>query len=428
MTQTLTAGLDALTGWRRELARCLDEIGGFLAERGLIDAPAQTQLRVFRNRVGAEKLIGAFVGALGRSRPVVLNKIDAWLDPLAVPGQADAQFDSQCRDAAHPPGAPLPQRRQVLEGLVLDSARQLEQQVERRLGGQRRQLAEQLVELRGLRGKSGARVAGLLQRADLETLAFEQCSARLVALRLVHARMLNDALAPLACARLRDELERMQAQIRASPLNLGARKAFGALCLRLRGALEEAHQHSDEIGAMLGASFARLNADFGFSLALTPAAPFRRCTDELDLIERNYLKFLGLGHALRLVQPKFKAQFQRLLMSRLGTVFAAASADLESWSRAHSAQLDAQLHECSSTFRQRRESLQRMQTAAGDLDQRLGEIEAHDARLKGDAGRTQALFAALRDQASAALPTSPSALGPPARRATDEAPGRRKDD
>ena len=410
----------------------------------------QTDLGVWRDHLGA----------LGLSRFVVLNKIDALLDPLAAPGQVDAQIDTQCRDAANVLGIGvdrvfplsarealvarvtgdaaglrrsrlpaledalgaqlLPQRRQVLEGLVLDSARQLEHQVERRLGGQRRQLAEQLVELRGLRGKSGARVAGLLQRVELETVEFEQCGIRLAALRVVHARMLRDALAPLAPARLRDELDRMQAQMQASLFNLGARKAFGALCARLRAVLNGATRQSDEIGAMLGASFTRLNDDFGFTLALNPAVQGVRGLVELDLIERNYLKFLGLSHALRLAQPKVMAQFQRMLVTKLRVVFEGASGELEAWSRAHTAQLDTQLRERRSNFRHRRESIQRVQTATGDLDQRVREIEAHDASLEGFAGRTQELFAALREQASAALPMPP-APAVPARRATDDA-------
>ena len=60
----------------------------------------------------------------------------------------------------------------------------------------------------------------------------------------------------------------MQAAMSASFLHLGARKAFVALCERLRALLGCRLQRSGEIREMLAASFTRLNAEYGFSLAV----------------------------------------------------------------------------------------------------------------------------------------------------------------
>src|SRR5262245_34481949 len=82
--------------------------------------------------------------------------------------------------------------------------------------GRRRQIAEQMLELRGLRGKSGSKVKLMLQRVEQETAEFEQCTARLAALRAVHARMLKQTLVPLASEQLRDEAAQMQVEIDAT--------------------------------------------------------------------------------------------------------------------------------------------------------------------------------------------------------------------
>src|SRR5207245_361411 len=124
----------------------------------------------------------------------------------------------------------LPQRRQVLENVVLEGAQQIENQVARRLGDQRRQLAEQMLELRGLRGKSGAKLRLMLQRVETDAAEFEQCTVRLQALRVVHSRMLKDTLVGLSSDRLREEVATMQTAMNASLLNLGAKKSFIALC------------------------------------------------------------------------------------------------------------------------------------------------------------------------------------------------------
>ena len=111
----------------------------------------------------------------------------------------------------------------------------VEQLATRRLSDQRRQIAEQMLELRGLRGKSSGKVQLMIERVDREMHEFERCTERLAALRAVHARMLRELLIGLSSDALRDEVARMQDEASATLFNLGARKAFLALCARLRG-------------------------------------------------------------------------------------------------------------------------------------------------------------------------------------------------
>ncbi len=381
------------------------------------------------------------LGTHTQSRFVVLNKIDALLDPLATPEQVEAQIAKQCAATARTLGVGadrvfplsarqalaariagddrallesrlppleaalgsqlLPQRRQVLEQVVVDAAQQLEGETLRRFGDQRRQLAEQTLELRGLRGKSAGRLRLMLERVEAETREFEQCTVRLQALRVVHGRMLKEAMLGLSADRVREEVAQMQAQMNASLLNLGAKKAFGALCTRLRALLADGQQRSNEIRDMLGASFSRLNGEFGFSLALTKPPELARFTSELDEIEAGYVQYLGLTQALRLSQPRFMEQFRRMLVSKLRVVFEGASGELEVWSKACSSQVDQQLRDRRRNFRRRRESLERVQTAASDLEIRITELEAGDERLQGSQRRARLLFDALRAHATA---------------------------
>lgn len=381
------------------------------------------------------------LGPHAPTRFVVLNKIDALLDPLATREQVDAQIETQRRETARTLGIDarrvfplsarqalaarvvddpvtleasrlpeleaalgtqlLPQRRQVLEDVVLEGAQQIENHVARRLGDHRRQLAEQMLELRGLRGKSGAKLRLMLQRVEAEAAEFEQCTVKLQALRVVHSRMLKDTLVGLSSDRLREEVSAMQTAMSASLLNLGAKKAFIALCARLRGLLEAAQGRSTEMRDMLGASFTKLNAEFGFGLALTKTPDLERFTNELNLIERSYVQYLGLTQALRLSQPKFMEQFRRMLVSKLRVVFENATGELEMWNKSTSAQIDSQLRERRRNFRRRRESLERVQNAASDLELRIAELEEQDGRLQNFLGRARQLLEGLREQACA---------------------------
>jgi hypothetical protein len=382
------------------------------------------------------------LGAHAPTRFVVLNKIDTLEDPLATAAQVEAQIVQQQRETARTLGISmqrvfplsarqalaarvagdamalnesrlpilesalgaqlLPQRRQVLEQVVQEGVQQIEKHVIRNIGDSRRQLAEQMLELRGLRGKNSAKVRLMLKRVDAETTEFEECTTMLQAMRAVHGRMLKDMLVDLSSDRVRDEVGEMQATMGASILNLGAKKAFLALCERLRGLLSAAQRRNGEIREMLGASFGRLNAEFGFSLALGKPLDFDRFTSELQLIEGNYVQYLGLTLALRLAQPKFMEQFRRMLISKLRVVFENASSELELWNKAVSAQVDAQLRERRKAFKRRRETLEKIQAAAGELELRLDEIEAQDQRLVQFQERASELAESLREYAFAA--------------------------
>ena len=392
------------------------------------------------------------LGAQAPTRFVVLNKIDALADPLATHQQVEAQIALQRRDTARTLGVTeqrvfplsarqalaarvagdtqglavsrlpeleaalgaqlLPQRRQVLEQVVAEGVQQIESQVVRHLGDARRQLAEQTLELRGLRGKSGGKVKLMLNRVDAETTEFEESTTLLLAMRAVHGRMLKEMLADLSADRLRDEVAAMQKQMSDSILRLGARRAFVALCERLRGLLAGAQRKQGEIREMLGATFSRLNGEFGFGLTLGKTLDFDRFVGELQLIESNYVQYLGLTLALRLSQPKFMEQFRRMLISKLRVVFENASGELELWNKAVSAQVDAQLRERRKAFKRRRETLEKIQVAAGELESRIAEIDAQDQRLSHFQTRATELAEQLREQAFAAPMVVGEAEGP----------------
>jgi hypothetical protein len=370
---------------------------------------------------------------------VVLNKIDTLRDPLAtvahvnqqieqqrqqtaqtlnvlpervfpisarqalasrIDGSALSLLESRLPDLEMALGAQLmPQRHDVLQKKVVEAVERMDNQVGRRLNDRKRHFSEQLLELRGLRGKSGAKTRVMIDRVDGETAEFEQCTSRLQAMRMVHGRMLKNALVDLTSDRLREEVTEMQQVMSASILNLGAKKAFITLCNRLREIIEATQIRAHEIHAMLTASFGKLNADFGFTLAANPAPDLLRFVQELNLIQRNYVQYLGLTQALRLSQTKFMEQFRRMLMSKLRVVFENASGELELWNKVASTQVDGQLRERRRSFRKRRDALERIQSASGELEQRLAELETQDEQHMQLVQRHAAWVSALKQQA-----------------------------
>ena len=388
------------------------------------------------------------LGQASLERFVVLNKIDTLVDPLATTAEVQAQIETQRQQAAATLELPprrvfalsardalaarvdadaqalqasrlpplehalaaelLPRRREMLLHSAVAVLGQLRASAAGRLADRRRQQAEQLLELRGLRGKSSTKTRLLAERVEAEAADFERCTGRLTALRAVQLRLQHTALAALSSEALRTELAAMKSAMAARPFNLGGRAAFEALIGRLQDALAEAGKQAEEMRQMLQASFDQLNTEFGYVLVLSPVPPLKPFQADLDLIARNYGRYLGIGHAWRMAAPGFAEQFRRLLLSKLRVVFENAAIELEQWSKAASSQVEVQLRERRRAYARRRETLQRVQAAAGELELRIAEVQAQEEHLQ----RIQSRIETLADEAlaTARRPASEPAL------------------
>ncbi len=383
----------------------------------------KSDLTIWREHLGQSSL----------ERFVVLNKIDTLADPLAGAGVVQAQIEQQRTVAAETLEVPLervfalsardalkarlegdapalkasrlpaleealatgllPHRQQMLVGSVVSVVEQLRATAGRRLADRRRQQAEQLLELRGLRGKSGAKLRMMVERVDVEMADFERCTGRLAALRAVQMKILRSVLVLLSSDALRAEVAAMQSAMGARPFNLGGRGAFDTLMSRLRLALGNAGKQAEEMRQMLEASFLQLNTEFGFAFALGPVPSLSAFVEELALIDQNYGRYLGLSQAWRMAAPGFAEQFRRLLVSKLRVVFENAAAELELWSKAAQSQIEMQLRERRRGFVRRREALHRVQSAAGELEQRIAEVQAQDEHTNEMQARLDAVAA-----------------------------------
>ena len=379
------------------------------------------------------------LGQASLERFVVLNKIDTLADPLATVDEVRAQIEQQrlataelleipiarvfalsARDALAarvegngaallasrlPPlehalaAELLPHRQQLLVQSAVDVIEQLRGAAGRCLADRRRQHAEQLLELRGLRGKSGTRLRMMVERVDAEMADFERCTARLAALRSVQMRILRSLLAQLSSDVLRTEMRAMQSALGARAFILGGRAAFVTLMQRLRIALARSRAQAMEMQQMLDASFRQLNTEFGFTFTLAAAPDMAPFFKEVDLIEQNYGRYLGFSQAWRLAAPGFAEQFRRMLLSRLRVVFENAAGEFELWSKGPTSQVEVQLRERRRGYARRREALQRVQEAAGELESRIIEVEVQDDQLIDLQTRVDLLAAETRASA-----------------------------
>jgi hypothetical protein len=164
-------------------------------------------------------------------------------------------------------------------------------------------------------------------------------------------------------------------------IKLGVKRSYGDTFERLRANLRKVQALTGEIQNMLAGTFRQLNAEYGFSLQAPTEPQMGNYLKELDMVERSHLQYLGIGNAFKLAQPEFADRLVRALSTRLRGVHEAALAEVELWSKSAAAQLDAQLRERRRNFARRIEAIDRIQQAAGGLEDRIAEIETQEAVL-----------------------------------------------
>jgi hypothetical protein len=355
------------------------------------------------------------------ARLVVLNKIDTLWDELSTTAQIQAQIDRQKASTAEILQIPaerviavsaqkglvgkvtndaalleqsnlrlledalgqgmLGQRQKILSSAIVSGITDLRAETGRVIKIRMRDLVEQTMELTGLQGKNASVIKNMRTRISNEQAEFDQGGAKIHAVRSVHLKMLREVFDILGSRALKAEMGELTQALMQKGLKLGVKKSYGETFERLRANLQRVRTITGEIQTMLSATFKQLNAEYGFSLQPPTEPPLAQYLDDLDLVERSHLQYLGLGNALKLAQPEFADRLVRALSTRLRAVNETALSDVELWSKSAAAQLDAQLRERRRNFTRRIEAIDRIQQAAGGLEDRISEIDAQKAKL-----------------------------------------------
>jgi len=355
------------------------------------------------------------------ARLVVLNKIDTLWDELSSATQIQSQIERQKASTAeilgiHPDqviavsaqkalvakvtdddallaksclpvledalgSGMLSKRQNILARSMAGGIADLQTETSRVINIRKRDFTEQMIELKGLQGKNAVVIKHMRSRISQEQAEFDQGGVKIHAVRSVHLKLLREVFGILGSKALKVEMSALTKTLMQKGLKLGVKRAYGETFEKLRANLSKVQALSGEIQTMLAATFSQLNTEYGFSLQPPTAPDMARFIEELNRVERAHLQYLGVGNVFKLAQPAFADQLVRALSTRLRTVHESALGEVELWSKSAAAQLDAQLRERRRNFSRRIEAIDRIQQAAGGLEERIVEIEAGAAAL-----------------------------------------------
>lgn len=376
----------------------------------------------------------------GANHLAVLNKIDGLWDALKTPDEIEQEVRKQVQTVSRTLGlgedqvfpvsaqkglvakvtndAPLleqsrlpvlesalvqrlvPAKWRIVREQTITAVERVAQEVRTSLAARERGLIEQLYELRSLQGKNQASVERMLMRAQAESREFEENVRKVVAARVVLARLSEKVYESLRVTELRKHVhearERMR-KVRLSPQFTGVVRDYFAA---VRELLRAANAGLLDIEKMVLGVQRKFAEDLGWTLQ--PPMPFSLASylAEVERAEAACKAHFGTLAVLTHDKWSLIERFFDTVVSKSREIFSAAERDTEAWIRSLLPPIELQVRDQRAQLKKRAESVQRVRDAQESLDERITELEdalqdvqGRLAELKHFSGRVQHLAA-----------------------------------
>ena len=279
----------------------------------------------------------------------------------------------------------IPAKRSIVGAATQAEVRALVAGVGAMLEARQSGIAEQLAELRALRGKNQDVVEHMMDRVREEKELFERGLQRFTALRNVFTLQTNALFDVIGLDALRGNAGRTRRGIERSPFTRGVRGAMAEFFAAIRRDFDDAARRCAEIHDMMLAMHARFSAEQGIAPFTPPSFSMLKYQKEIDRLERAYNEhFNTLWNMLSKAKFALTKRFFETVASRVKHVYDIANRDVESWLRAVMSPLETHVREHHLQLRRRLESVKRIHVASGELEERIGELEQQDESLAAE--------------------------------------------
>jgi hypothetical protein len=269
----------------------------------------------------------------------------------------------------------VPARQQIIREQTLAVSARVVNEVRQALGARERNLVEQLYELRALQGKNQSAVERMLLRAQSEQHDFEDNVRKVVATRVVLARLAEQAYSNLRMQSLRTAVmatrDRMR-KVRLTPQFMTTvREYFGAL----REMIRRANASLAEIERMVLGVQRRFSEETGWSMPPPMTFTLDTYLAEVDRVEAAYESHFGTLAVLTRDKWSLIERFFETVVGKSRTIFSAAERDTEAWIRSLLPPLETQVREQRQQLKKRTDAVLRIRDAQESLDGRIGQLE-----------------------------------------------------
>jgi hypothetical protein len=370
----------------------------------------KSDIEVWRDHVGA-----------GPARMVVLNKIDSMWDELRTAEEIEQQINKQVSSVAqtlqlstrqifpisaqkglvgkvnHDPdllaksrlpalesalsGELIPSKQEIVRGQMSSEVKELTASKQQLLASRTRNVVEQLVELKSLRGKNQNIIEHMMKRIEVEKKEFDASLLKLQGTRAVFTRLSTEVFTSLGMDILKEDVRKTRDAMDKSRFTIGLRAAVKAFFAQIQNNLALSGQKTEEITEMMTVMYRKFSTEHG--LALSSPMPFslEKYRKEIEMIEGVYHKQFGAAAIMTTPQVALMAKFFDSIASRVKQSFLQANRDVEAWLKVVMAPLEAQIWEHRSQLKKRKQSIERIHMATDSLEEKVEALEKIQAEL-----------------------------------------------
>ena len=385
----------------------------------------KSDIEVWRQHIGT-----------GSGRMVVLNKIDSMWDELRSEPEVERQILSQVDSVAHTLGLTqqqvypvsaqkglvgkinrdakllaksrlpslesalsdelIPSKQEIIRNQFATEINELTASRQALLSARMRNVVEQLVELKSLRGKNQSIVLHMMKRIDIEKKEFDESLLKLQGTRAVFARLSVEVFTTLGMNVLKNEISKTRDAMSSSMFSTGMRDAVKSFFADIQKNLAASGKTTDEITEMMTVMYRKFSTDHG--LALSTPMPFSldKYSKEIAMIEAVYHKQFSTAALLTTPQMILMQKFFDSIASRVKQNFLLANRDVDAWLKVVMTPLEAQIREHKAQLKRRRQSIERIHEATDGLEEKVAMLEKIQAELTAQKKSLDALEAGLR--------------------------------
>ncbi|MEO8407159.1 MAG: dynamin family protein [Oxalobacteraceae bacterium] len=373
----------------------------------------KSDIEVWRDHIGS-----------GPGRMVVLNKIDSMWDELRSTEEVEQQIERQIASVTHTLGLPdkqvfpvsaqkglvgkinrdpqllarsrLPELEDALSNALIPAKKdiiraQLMTDIESMaaahltvLSSRARNVAEQLMELKSLRGKNRKVIEHMMQRIDVEKMEFDESLLKLQGTRAVFTRLSMEVFTSLGMEILKEDILNARDAMQRSNFSIGLRQAVRVFFGRTRQHLALSGQKTEEIAEMMTVMYRKFSTEHGLAVSMPMPFSLQKYRNEIALIEAVYHKQFGAAAIMTTPQLVLMQKFFDSIVSRVKHSFLQANRDVEAWLKVIMAPLEAQIREHKGQLKRRLQSMQRIHLATDSLEEKIQAIEILQAQLQTD--------------------------------------------
>lgn len=242
---------------------------------------------------------------------------------------------------------------------------------------------DQLVELRGLRGKNEDVVEHMMNKVKIDKENFEKGLQRFQALRSIFSQHTNRLFTLLGMEALKSHVHATRETMVDASFTKTIRVAMDNFFSELKNRLISSDTQIEEIKKMMDVMYEKFSKEHGLRKSEPPAFSTLRYQKELAKLERAYKEqFDTAFNMIAHEKMTLTSRFFGTLASRVIHVYEVANRDVENWLKAVISPMESQVREHQLQLRRRLESIKRIYKATDTLEDRILELEAMEKSIQ----------------------------------------------